>query len=249
VSKTIEVFRLKHRDPAEMLQIVTGVMQLVRSNEESDSGEVRILSVLKQAQSSMGMMGAEGMDGGMGDMGGGMGGMGGGVGGGMPGMGGGMAGMAGGTDMGMPGPGSGMMSAGFGGYGGGEIQGGLRLAIDARTKALIARGNKDAVERVKKLVAALDTSKDDLPKSIAGPENVRLVEFRHRNVFDVLTVLGQLGIHVNVHYVPRGAWQHLQTQFRAKPGGTLIATGPEKDLEEVVKLIQSLDVKEDNAKQ
>ena len=120
----------------------------------------------------------------------------------------------------------------------------FRLAIDARTKALIARGTKETVEQVAKLVDALDSSNDELPERIGTLKNVRLIKFARRNLVDVQNVLTGLGIEVYVTCIPRSATQELWAACRTKPGGTLIATGPEEDLHQVADLIKSLDVED-----
>ena len=48
--KTIEVFRLKHREPTEVIQIVTGLLELTTRTGDGTAGEVFVLAVLRPAK-------------------------------------------------------------------------------------------------------------------------------------------------------------------------------------------------------
>jgi hypothetical protein len=148
--------------------------------------------------------------------------------------------------------GSGDMAMGLGGgtgYGIGREMGSRSpganyvVAVDPPTKTLIVRGTKDVVAQIEQLVGALDSSEDDLPEELSGLENVRLISFQHRNVFDLLSLLKDLAIPGQVNYVPREAWRDLQAQYRHKSGGSLIVMGPKEDLEAVKELVAALDVR------
>jgi hypothetical protein len=104
------------------------------------------------------------------------------------------------------------------------------------------------VERVAKLVAALDTTDENLPDRIGELENAQLMRFRHRETTELLAVLRGLGIRVHVNYIPRASDRgDPYASRRAKLGGTLVAVGPQQDLKELAKLVQSLDVENTGA--
>ena len=248
--KMIEVFRLKHRDPAEMMEIATALFRLVAGKEDLPDREVTVLAVVKAPVRVSGMP-----SGGPGTYPGGPGRY--------PGM---MSSMAGG-----------MMPAGMGGYEeeayGMEMDMAaypgpspeprglpeLRLSVDRRTGALIARASQEAMEILRMLVAALDTPDDSLPAQIEKAlPGMRLVKFRHRTTEEMIRVLQELGINVQVAQVPlreggaltgqgggetssSGASRYSPTRF-VQRGGTLIAAGDRADLDQIEQLIQALDV-------
>jgi beta-lactamase regulating signal transducer with metallopeptidase domain len=252
-SKTIEVFQLKHRDPAEMLQIVAAV--LLASGCTRPPDEAVVVAVVKvppepqvpgMGGDAYGAMPGAGMPGSMmgpaGMMGGGM-----------------ESGYAGGyptggsgyeAGFGMPGPG---YDAGYAAPPTWRTPPQVHLTVDARTHALFARGSKEAIETVKTLVAALDTADDRMPGDIQ--EKLRLIRFRHRSIYDVKRVLEGLGIGVVVTPYREGkpvSWsahtgyprtgQPMPQGWLKQPGGLLIASGPEADLKQIERLVQSLDV-------
>ncbi len=248
--KTIKVFRLKHRDPAEMLEIVTALVELTKSRDDVASGEVRILAVLKTVRPPRGYGFGMPGSGAVGPYGGEM-----------------STGYGSGYseeheedyevgDEGM-GP-DGYPGGGYPGMMSGVSQGTrpartpLRLAIDMRTRALIARGTKAAVDQVAELIAALDTPDDSLPARFEKLENLQVIKFQHRRKEDMIRILQELGIAVQVTQVPMrphgAAYGYMpgaasyEEEFVGQRGGMFIAAGPEQDLKQIEELIKSLDV-------
>jgi Flp pilus assembly protein CpaB len=228
--KTIEVFRLAHRDPAEMMEIVTALFRLVAGKEELPAREVTVLAVVRRSGRYGDMYGGEEeMYGGEMTMGGSAMGM-------MPG---GAPRYPGGFDGRSYGEGMDEYDgSGYPRYG--SRQRGLpelRLTVDRRTKALIARADPEAMEIVRKLVGVLDTPDDSLPGQIEKLPGMRLVKFRHRATEEMARVLHELGINVQVTQVPIREGDAVPAQ-----GGTLIVVGGEADLDQIGELIGTLDV-------
>ena len=225
--KMIEVFRLKNRDPAEMMEIVTALWRLVLivSHEDFPAREVAVLAVVKTPVRGSGMYpGGPGMYGGAPMMSGG--------------------GMSDyeeggyGMDMYEEDMGMGMMS-GFSGQAPKTSDlPRLYLSIDRRTNALIARAHPELMELVRELVAALDTADDSLPAQLERLPDLRWVKFRHRKTEEMIRVLRELQINVQVARVPVREEEAALVQR----GGTLIAAGGKADLDQIEQMIQALDV-------
>jgi hypothetical protein len=229
--KRIEVFRLKNRDPAEMMEIVTALWRLVLivSHEDFPAREVAVLAVVKTPARGSGMYGGGDIYGG--EM----------YGGEMSMMSGGMSGYeegGHGMDMYEGDMGMGMMA----GYSSQAPKPSdlpkLHLSIDRRTNALIARADPELMEFVRELVAALDTPDDSLPAQLEKLPDLRWVKFRHRKTEEMIRVLRELQINVQVARVPVREEEAALVQR----GGTLIAAGGAADLEQIEQLIRALDV-------
>jgi hypothetical protein len=72
---------------------------------------------------------------------------------------------------------------------------GLRLAVDARTKTLFARGTAKELEAVADIVAILDTPAG---KPLPEGKGIRVVRLEHVKVNDVVSVLTGLGLQAPV---------------------------------------------------
>ncbi len=113
----------------------------------------------------------------------------------------------------------------------------LHLAADLPTHSLIVRGSTDQLERVAQLVKALDASGEALPGQIEKLGNVRALPVRHRSVAEMIRIFQSLGITVREIPIPA-------TDNEADRGARLIAFGPEPDVAEIQRLVESLDVED-----
>ena len=117
----------------------------------------------------------------------------------------------------------------------------IKLTIDEHTNTLIARADENEMEGLAMMVAAFDTSYDDPPPEV--DPGVSVISFRHRTVQDMIRVLQELDVEVRPINVGSGeAYEAGYAPPLPPPGGTLLAVGDESVIEDIRKLIESLDV-------
>lgn len=117
----------------------------------------------------------------------------------------------------------------------------IKLTIDQYTNTLIARTDAESMEALAEWVAAFDTSYDDPPPEV--DPGVSVISFRHRTVQDMIRVLQELDVEVRPINVGSGeAYEAGYAPPLPPPGGTLLAVGDESVIEDIRKLIESLDV-------
>lgn len=117
----------------------------------------------------------------------------------------------------------------------------IRLAADPRTKSLIARGSAEHIERVAKIVAAADASEKVPDQQTEKLGNLRAITLKHRNVAELAKILQSLGITVAELGLPTEPADKA-TNDTAPIDKLLMIAGPDKDVAELQKLIESLDV-------
>jgi hypothetical protein len=171
----IKVFRLKHRDPQEMQDILG---QLLTRWEQPGAGPGT------PGPGMPGMPGGPGMAGRMG-------------GGGPPGFGGGGGPRGGGMGMVMAGmgPGPGMPGGGLG-----APPQTFRLAVDERTRCLIVRGSTQDLQTATSLVAMLDQPDD---KPLPRVENFRAFKLKHADANEVTAILHALDVKALIAPAPK----------------------------------------------
>jgi hypothetical protein len=144
---------------------------------------------------------------------------------------GGGAGLIGGPGAGQPGLGA--LGAGGGALGALGLAGGIggggpswRLAVDARSRSLIVRGQDRDLQTAADLVAVLD-----LPpgKPIPQVKNLRAYKLQHADAEELSNVLSNLELDVRIVPVPGR--------------NILVISGPEAEMKEVCQVIEELDVK------
>jgi type II secretory pathway component GspD/PulD (secretin) len=129
-----------------------------------------------------------------------------------------------GGNFGIVGGGGGALGA-VGGFGGMGVLPRWRLAVDARTQALIVRGAEEDLRIASDLVAVLDQPAGKAPPAV---KSLRAFPLAHADADELAQVLGELNLPA-----------------RTVPVSTkklLIATGPEEALKEVGEVIKELDV-------
>jgi hypothetical protein len=214
----IKVFRLKHRDPAEISNVLAELLPQPAPAGMPGMGG----GMMPGGGGLMGMSGglptlpqpAHGFQGGASGMKGGGGMMPGGMAGGPGGM------MAAGQSGGMS---MGMMGGGMGGPG--RPATGWRVAVDARTGSLVARGTEEELRAISEIIAALDTPED---KSSAKLKNFRTFRLKHSGAAQMASILQELEVKVTVSVLEKG--------------NMLAVSGSEAALKEVGELIDALDV-------
>jgi biopolymer transport protein ExbD len=101
-----------------------------------------------------------------------------------------------------------------------------RIAVDVRTRSLIARGTEDQLETIEKVVSALDADPNaKVDPQVAG--NLHVFRLQHVQADGLAQVLGELGI---------GAVSH---DARTN---SLIVVGSEAQLQEIATVITALDI-------
>ena len=97
----------------------------------------------------------------------------------------------------------------------------IRLAADAKTRTLVARGTTPLLSLVEKLVKSLDVPKDAIIENFAGNtplSSIRFFSLKARTPQEMITLLRELRIPVHVAF-PRGSTgedQSLQQQSRGQ---------------------------------
>jgi hypothetical protein len=213
----IKVFRLQHRDPEEVRDVLAKLLPRGDGTPGGEGGGVPMMGSMGGPRGG-GMMPPGGMmPGGGGRPGGGRsGGMGSGMGppgGGPPGMMG-----AGGLSGGPPGGGL----VGMGGFG---IVHGWRLAVDNRTNCLIVRGSEQDLQMASDLVAMLDRPEG---KPMPRLKNIRAFKLKFADPEQVAMMLHALEINATIAPAPKAT--------------LLIVSGPEAAIKEVTEVIEAVDV-------
>ncbi len=106
-----------------------------------------------------------------------------------------------------------------------STSGPLYVVSDKRTKSLIVRGTEQQLNRVTALISVLDSSPD---KPVPQSKNVRIFQLRFTASESVTELLNRLGLTSRITRNPQS--------------NSVIASGPESELEEIGELIKSLDV-------
>lgn len=145
------------------------------------------------------------------------------------------------------------------------LGGRLRVIADVRTKSLIARGPEEDVQSVADLLEVLDTPNEVPQAGSAKLKNGQIFMFQHRQADEMAEILEGLGFAVersdqpwqtyqSFGYLPTGEPQFQPRRPKGEaatlrfdkasppPGGVIVATGPEAELEQLATLISHLDV-------
>jgi type II secretory pathway component GspD/PulD (secretin) len=126
-----------------------------------------------------------------------------------------------------------------------KFPGGLRLAAVERSKSLVARGPKDAVDKVADIVQAFDVPEGHPIGKLERFGNLRVLNFEHGSASELAQLIEQIGLAVQVlearDRAPAQSAGPAGTLTEAATGGTLILAGSADELAQAEELIKSLD--------